>query len=62
MTQHDHRFEYAGAYRSVEHAADDLASMFAQGAVSVGERPRVESRQVSREGKRVTRWFVTLAT
>lgn len=60
-TQHEPRFEYAGPYRSVERASDELANLFEQGDVSEGERPRVTSRQVRRDGKRVTRWFVTLA-
>ena len=61
MATHEPRFDYAGPYRTEQHAADELESMFAQGDVCEGERPQLEARKVRREGKLVTRWYISLA-
>ena len=58
---HEARFNYGGPYRTAEHAADELESMFAQGDVCEAERPRLEARKVRREGQPVPRWTISLA-
>ena len=54
------RYDYAGPYRSMERADAALEHMFADGTVCEGERPDIETRLIRREGKRVTRFYITL--
>lgn len=54
------RYDYAGPYRSATRADEVLDHMFAADEVCEGERPQIESRKIRRDGKSVTRWFITL--
>ncbi len=54
------RYDYAGPFKSAQRADDVLGDMFAADEVCEGERPLIESRKLRRDGKAVTRYFITL--
>ncbi len=54
------RFDYAGPFKSADRADEVLGSMFNADEVCEGERPLIEGRKLRRDGKVVTRYFITL--
>ena len=54
------RYDYITGCLDYEHAEEMLEDAFAHGEVSTGERPRIESYMVTRGGKQLRRWKVTL--
>ena len=54
------RFDYAGPYREAMSAVAAVDDMFATGEICESERPLIEPRKVRRNGKPVTRWYITL--
>ena len=53
------RYDYA-TYKSLSAAEFGLEDCFASGEICEGECPDIESRKVMRQGKLVTRYFITL--
>lgn len=56
-----YRYTYSQGYRSRDAAELALDDAHATGDVLPGERPEIEAYSVTRDGRRLTRYRITLA-